>query len=226
MAFLDWLNRIDTQWLMAINGWNSSYFDYFFTLFTNKQIWYPLYVLLLYVIVRRYKLQSLWVIIFLALAIVICDQGSGIVKSLTERLRPTHQPMLNGLLNIPANKGGLYGYFSAHAANSFALAFLLGFLSRRKRIWVFFILWAILTSYSRIYLAVHYPFDVITGALFGILVAWGIYKLLLFFDFHLQRKQLSKKEGWLPEHTQPIMIALIFITITVAIASNLIGKYF
>lgn len=212
---LEWLNGIDTQFFLWLNGCNSAFFDHFFTLFTAKEIWYPLYVLLLVLFFQKYKLQGIWVMLFFILAIVASDQLSGLIKILVARPRPTHNVDLMNLVNAPAGKGGMYGFVSSHAANSFALAFLLGFLMKRKRIWIAFLLWAFLMAYSRIYVGVHYPFDVLVGALLGAFIAWGIYKLLMLFDHYFQQKRISMAEHWKLKHTNPVLIALIFITITI-----------
>ena len=222
----DWLNQVDTQVFLALNGWNNLFFDRFFTFFTSKEVWFPLYILLAILFIKKYKIQALWVLLFFILTIVVSDQLSGLLKVTVQRLRPTHAPALLGLVNAPAGKGGLYGFVSSHAANSFALTFLLGFLAKRKRLWVIFILWALLTSYSRIYVGVHYPLDVFCGALLGVLIAWGMYRLLLLFDSRLQQKQISLAGRWKLKHINPLLTALMFITITLLIASSLMGKYY
>jgi undecaprenyl-diphosphatase len=226
MAILEWFNQIDTQMLMAVNEANSPFWDRFFTFFSLKQMWYPLYLLLILILFQKYRLKAIWLVLFFVLAIVVSDQLSGLLKMLTQRLRPSHEPALQGLLNLPSGKGGLYGFFSAHASNSFALAFLLGFVSRRKRIWSVFVLWALLASYSRVYLGVHYPFDVITGALAGALIGWGIYRLLMLFDFHLQRKALQLEGEWRKKHTRPLVIALVFIVITISVHAKYMERFF
>lgn len=226
MIIFDWLNQVDTQLFLALNGWNNSYFDRFFTLFTSMQVWFPLYILLVIQLVRKYKIQAIWLLLFFILTIVASDQLSGLFKVIVQRLRPTHAPALLGLVNAPAGNGGLYGFVSSHAANSFALTFLLGFLANRKRIWSAFILWSLLTVYSRIYVGVHYPLDIFCGALLGFLIAWGIYRLLLLFDHNFQQKRILKGDKWELKYTNPLLIALIFITITLFIVSFLMVKYF
>lgn len=225
MAFIEWFNQIDTQWFLALNGCHNPFFDRFFTLFTSKEVWFPLYALLLVVFIEKYRYQGVWVILFFVLAIVLSDQLSGLVKDLVQRFRPTHQPALNGLVHAPSGKGGLYGFVSSHAANSFALTFLLGFMVRRKRVWIAFLLWAILASYSRIYVGVHYPLDVLLGAVLGGLIGWGIYHLLVAFDNRFQRKKIFKDGNWKLINTRPILIALIFITVTLLVVAQILPKY-
>jgi undecaprenyl-diphosphatase len=225
MAFFEWINQIDTQLFLNLNGCNSNFFDWFFTFFTSKEVWFPLYLLMVVLFVQKYRLQAIWVVLFFVLAIVISDQLSGLIKDLVARQRPTHIPAIAHLINAPAGKGGAYGFVSSHAANSFALTFLLGLLVKRRWLWLALVLWALLTSYSRIYVGVHYPFDVICGGILGALIGWGVYKLLVLFDFRFQRKRITNAGQWKLKHTQPIFIALVFITITLLVVSFLMGKY-
>lgn len=224
MELLEWLNQIDKQLLLAINGSHTLFFDHFFSLFTSKEIWYPLYLLLLVLIIYKYKTKGIWVILFLVLSVIISDQLSGFIKDTVQRLRPSHNPALAGLLNLPAGAGGLYGFLSSHATNAFALTVLIGSIAKSKRIWVIFVLWAALTAYSRIYVGVHFPFDVTAGAILGSLIGWGMYALLQKFDEHFQRKQIAIAGKWKSKLTLPLMVAVVFITLTLLIVSKLLIK--
>ncbi|MDA3816706.1 MAG: phosphatase PAP2 family protein [Prolixibacteraceae bacterium] len=222
----EWLNQIDTQFFLSLNGAASPFFDRFFAFFTSKETWYPLYILLMFLIVRKYKMQSLWVILFFIVLIVLSDQISGLIKDLVGRLRPTHEPLLEGLVHNPTKSGGYYSFLSSHATNSFALAVLTGFVSQRKRLWIAFLLWAAVTSYSRVYVGVHYPFDIICGAILGVLIAWGVYRLLKIFDEHFQRKRIEVAGRWKAKHANMLIVALLFIVSTLLIVSKLGPKYF
>ena len=160
-AFL-FLNRLNTPWLDAVMPW-----------ITRTESWTPLFIVLLYFVIREFRKDSWAVLLGIALTILFADQlTSQFMKPFFERLRPSHDPSLDGLVHIVnGDRGGLYGFASGHAANTFGVAtFLVSILPRYRWMpWLF--LWAGLMTYSRIYLGVHYPGDILVGALVGILVA-------------------------------------------------------
>ena len=141
-----------------------------------KWTWIPLYALLLFLIIREYKWRSLLILLFIAILITLSDQLSvHLFKNTVERLRPCHNPeIMESVHLVKEHCGGLYGFVSSHAANSFALAvFLIGFLGRKfKYFTLLILLWAAIISYSRVYLGVHYPGDIIVGAIFGALLGY------------------------------------------------------
>ncbi len=178
---MDQLITLDKQWLLFINSKYSQFGDIFFFLFTQTITWLPLYVLLAWAFFRHHGSKGLVSILFIALTITLCDQiASSIFKDLFERYRPSHDPVLQNLVHIVAGKrGGLYGFFSSHAANSFGLAFFT-ILIFRNHIYTFAILaWAVLNSYSRMYLGLHYPGDILAGLVCGLIVAVLVYQLYL-----------------------------------------------
>jgi len=135
---------------------------------TGGLFWMPVYLLFFYLVVRKYKWNILWILLFAALMILVSDQLSTVVKELTHRLRPSQEPGLVVHL-IDAYKGGMYGFYSAHASNFFSLAFFMIVLIGRFYRFFFIpvILWALLLAYTRIYLGVHYPGDIFAGMLVG-----------------------------------------------------------
>ncbi|MFV0267132.1 MAG: phosphatase PAP2 family protein, partial [Draconibacterium sp.] len=114
-------------------------------------------------------MKAIAALVLLALSIVIADQFSVFVKETVQRLRPTHDPDIQHLVHNVYRKGGLYGYFSSHATNTFAVAAFTARLFKNIRFQLLIYFWDALVSYTRIYLGVHYPFDVLTGALVGLL---------------------------------------------------------
>lgn len=189
---LDFLNHLDTQLFLFINEYHNTFFDYFMVYVSSRFIWIPFYLFLFYLLVKEYRLKSLLILAFVFLLILTTDQLSvHAFKNVFERLRPCHNEELKLVVHTVTSCGGQYGFVSSHAANSFALAvFISALLSKIN--WIPWLMygWAILISYSRIYLGKHYPGDVFTGAILGILI--GIIVIILFRKtVKMYRKQLK-----------------------------------
>lgn len=182
MGFFTQLIDCDKQLFLLLNRCHSEYFDYLMGMFTTIGIWVPFYMVLIFIIARRYKQKAAVIIPLLILAIVLTDQFSNIVKDLVQRPRPTHEPSLNGMVHYVLTRGADFGFFSAHAANTFALAFFSSKIFRRWPYTVMIFCWAALLCYTRIYVGVHYPFDILCGAICGIGVGWLMYLLCMFLD--------------------------------------------
>lgn len=168
---IDWLNTIDTQVFLALNGLHAPYFDAFMKLFTGKWIWVPMYAAVLFAVVRNYRWrQTLAVLVCVALAITIADQVCAtLLRPEVCRLRPSNpeNPLSEMVHIVGGYRGGSYGFPSCHAANSFALASFLTLLFANRKLSLFIFAWAVLNSYSRVYLGVHYPGDLLVGAIIG-----------------------------------------------------------
>ncbi|MFC4874598.1 phosphatase PAP2 family protein [Negadavirga shengliensis] len=169
------LKAWDEQLFIYLNGIHADWLDPVMMTLTGRYIWIPLYLFLIYQLVRIYQKEAVWYVFGIALAILIADQfTSGFMKPFFERLRPCHDPRWADTIVNYAGCGGQYGFASSHAANTFALATYLNLVVGSKRkgfIWLF--LWAAVISYTRIYLGVHYPSDILVGAFVGV-VAGGI----------------------------------------------------
>ena len=179
MILIDVLSRlveIDTDLLLAVNGWRAEWADYFMFVFSGKWIWVPMYVSIFYVIVRNFNWQmALWCVIAVALTIIFADQVCAtVIRPLVCRLRPTNpENPLSELVQIVNDyRGGRYGFPSCHAANTFGLAFFIFYLFRNRALNWFIMLWAIVTCYSRSYLGVHYPGDLLVGGIIGGFGGW------------------------------------------------------
>ncbi len=173
------LEHLDQQLLLFINSHNSPFWDKVMLTLSEKVIWAPLYLAILIYLGVRYKRKFLVILIIIILAVTMADQFSvQLFKNVFHRLRPCHEPSLQDLLHLVNGEcGGLYGFVSSHASNSFNVA-LLSLMFIRKRWYTFsIIIWAAAIGYSRIYLGVHYPGDVICGSMLGALIGWGCYRL-------------------------------------------------
>lgn len=179
MGIFDSLVAWDKDLFLTLNGLHSNWMDHFMWLMSETAVWLPFFLFFLYLIIREMRSQSLWLILTFALLITFADQiASGVFKPLVERLRPTHDPSISNLVHIVNNyRGGHYGFFSSHAANVFAFAGLSLLLIRNWLYTVLILIWASLIAYSRIYLGVHFPLDILTGAVFGMLSSYGFYYL-------------------------------------------------
>jgi undecaprenyl-diphosphatase len=226
MVFPQFLNNPDTSLFLVINGNHSGFFDAFFTLFTSMITWIPFYVLILYLVFKKYNQYGFWVLIAIIIAIVLSDQIAGLIKNTVQRYRPSHEPLLTGKVHLPVGPGGEYGFISSHAANTFAFAFLLGNLSKNRNLFIMLFSWACVTAYSRIYVGVHYPLDVFTGAVLGSIIGWSIYKLLMYSDARFQRKKIFYAGKWKNKDLQPAFLAMLFIVATFLMVAPIIAKYF
>jgi len=173
MNILQAIKNLDIELLLFINSHHSDFFDQFMFLFSNRFVWIAFYFSVIITIFVRYKKSAIWLILLLVACIVLADQiSSSVIKDLVQRLRPTKEADLAPFLHIVNNySGGLYGFVSSHAANTFGFALLSSLIFQNKLYsWSVFI-WAGITSYSRIYLGVHYPSDILGGIIVGLSVA-------------------------------------------------------
>ena len=181
----------DIELLIFLNNLGTTQWDGFWLFISNKFSAIPLYLLLLYLTFKRFGLKKTFVIVlFVVLLITISDQTSNLFKYGFKRLRPCHDESIQGLIRLVKERcGGLYSYFSAHASNSMAIAIFFSLLLKgaNKFLIYFLIFWALLTAYSRIYIGVHFPLDVLTGALIGVIYATLIYKLFILFSNKFMR---------------------------------------
>jgi undecaprenyl-diphosphatase len=178
------LLQLDKDFFIYLNGLGTPQWDNLFQFISHKLSAVPLYIFLLILTFRKFGLKRTFVLIaFVALLITVTDQLSNFFKYGFARLRPCHNPEIIPVMRLVKSYcGGQYGYFSAHAANAFAIAVFFGSIlkSTIKYIGVFLVLWAALVAYSRIYLGVHFPLDIITGAVIGSLFGWLFVKLSIF----------------------------------------------
>jgi undecaprenyl-diphosphatase len=177
------LVRIDQEVFLFLNSMNSPFWDQVMWAISGRIIWIPLYITIIYFLSKKLRRKMFILALVIALVVVLGNEFSVIIKNLVLRPRPCYEPALKGMVHIVNGKcGGQYGFVSSHATNAFSVA-LLSLLFIRVR-WFSFgiIFWALLIGYSRIYLGVHYPGDVICGSLLGALTGWGGYKLFEIID--------------------------------------------
>ena len=176
------IQAVDTQVFLWLNGLHTGWLDKVMVSITEMWPWIPIYILLLFLVFKKYRWSGFWILLAVGVVILCSDQLSAhVCKPLFHRLRPCFNPDLEGLVHLPKGlPGGKYGFVSSHAANTFAVASFLTAVLREsyRHIGWWLYGWAFVSSYTRIYIGVHYPGDIIGGAVLGILIGLVIGRLL------------------------------------------------
>lgn len=174
---INYILELDEKLLLFFNGLNTPWLDSAMFFLTDGRTWLPLFLITIIFIIVKFRGKGFFILLFIGLVIALGDQiSSSLLKPLVGRLRPSHEPHLEGILHIVNNyKGGLFSFVSSHATNSFGVATMLWLLIGKQYKWIsLFFVWAAIFSFTRIYLGVHYPSDIIAGAALGIALALGI----------------------------------------------------
>ena len=188
------LDGMDRQLMLVLNYDGGVVQDWCWQACSSRLIWMLPAV---YFVYRLFAQQRRWpdaavLLLGLVLTVTLCDQvSSGLIKPLVGRLRPSHTPALAGLLHlVDGYRGGLYGFVSSHAANSFGAVVYVALILRRWRITLAMVALAMAAGYSRIYLGVHYPGDVLAGALLGAAIGTLAYGMALGLCWALPRLEV------------------------------------
>ena len=183
---METLSNIDSDLFLFLNSLHVNWLDKVMIAVTQMWVWMPLYLLLIYCIVKQYGKRCWWIILAVGLVVLCSDQLSAhVCKPIFQRLRPCYDDDFQDLIYLPKGlAGGKYGFVSSHAANTFAVAAFLTAALHKYRNWMGLVLylWAFISSYSRIYLGFHYPGDIVCGALLGILIGlilWKVFQLIV-----------------------------------------------
>jgi undecaprenyl-diphosphatase len=187
----------DQDLLITLNNLNHPFFDPIMYWFSDKYIWFPMYIFFIGFLIYRYKIDGLYMVVALAFTIALCDQfTSGFMKPYFERLRPCYEPEIQNYLRMITGCGGQYGFASSHASNAFGFAVFTILLLRKNSYHIgWLLLWALLVSYSRVYLGVHYPLDILAGGMSGTIFAIFMYSI-----FRVIKKKRQGKNS-LPSET-------------------------
>ena len=176
---MDQIQKIDEYLFKIINSVGSEQMDKIMILISSKWFWIPLYIYILYLIYKQFSNQFFKILIVLGLLLFLADFGSvHLFKEVFQRSRPCH--LLEGI-RIVDGCGGPFGFISSHASNCFSLAFFVSLLFKSKKVLFWMFNWAALIGFSRIYLGVHFPFDIVGGMFWGLFVSLLIYKIYTHF---------------------------------------------
>lgn len=227
---MEWFQKIleiDKDLFLYLNSFYNDYWDTIMLMITRKETWYPFYLIIIFFTIRNYRSKSWLILLFLALSVLASDQISVLFKETFQRLRPVHEPAIESLVHNVLRKGGLYGFVSSHAANSFAIFVFTTRVFKNRGFYFLMLFWAILVSYSRIYSGVHYPFDIIGGALVGWGIGYGFFKALIFIETHffITRNPKIEKTGINVEQSSVILIVFLVLMSTVFITSGILHYY-
>jgi undecaprenyl-diphosphatase len=180
---LDILGNIDQQIFFLINGWNSPVFDEIMYYVSGKFTWSPLYLLFLILLFRKYPKKWWQLLVFIVFLVVMSDQTSvQLFKNVFQRLRPCQDPSLEGLVHLVRDRcGGQFSFISSHATNTSAAGAFVWVMMQHRPRWLLpiIVFWVLLVGYSRIYLGVHYPFDVLAGFAWGTFIGWLVGRFAL-----------------------------------------------
>jgi len=177
---IEFLINLDQQIFFFLNGLHVDWMDTFMYWYTNKRVWIPFYLLLIVWMVKTFKKNSIIYILGILAAVGLADFIiSGMMKPFFERYRPSRDPELEGLVHIVrGHTGGRYGFASSHAGTAFALATFIYLLFKDRFKWIIWIFaWASLMAYTRVYIGVHYPGDIIVGGAIGAILGFCFFKL-------------------------------------------------
>jgi len=190
---LDFIKNIDIQIFSFINGFYSEVADRIFLILTATVFWIPMFGWIIFLIIKRYKNQAIGLLTCLVLFVFLNDQSCNLIKKTVQRQRPSQDIEMNGKIHLAQKQdgtyyvGGKYGFPSAHAANSvlFVIYCVCFLKPRKKYVIVLLCLWSLLMVYSRIYLGVHYPSDILAGFVVGSF--WGI-GLFYFYSLCISKR--------------------------------------
>lgn len=220
----------DKAVFLFLNNTHTPFWDHFMWIYTGRLTWVPLILSLLFVLFRKNWKEALLVVVALALTITLCDQfASSLCKPYFARFRPAQDPEFSPFVQIVNGyRGGRYGFISSHAANSFGAVVLLALIFRNRLFTITAVVWAIVNCYSRIYLGVHYPGDILAGTVAGIVIAVIVYAIGVKIRHRLWVKHILRQRQS-PYYKDPDIVLstiVIYLSVVSISAYALVQVYF
>jgi undecaprenyl-diphosphatase len=227
MEWLQHIMEIDKELFLSLNSLHNPFWDTIMLMVTRKETWIPFFGIILFFIIKNYRSKALPILLLLTLAILFSDQVSVLLKDYFQRFRPVHDTVIGPLVHNVLRKGSLYGFVSSHAANGFAIFVFTSRLFKNPGYRFLILFWAVLFSYSRIYSGVHYPLDILGGAVLGWLIGILFFKLLMFVENHFLLSGMPRIQKTRLTAPQSGIVYLVFfvLIITVIIVSSILHHY-
>ena len=225
-AFLNWVQNVDREALLAVNGSDSLFLDAVVHVLTTATPWIPLYLSLFYLVVRNNNTVKRIVIIVGCAGLCILFAGAVddlIVKPTVARWRPTHDPVIGTLVDVvDGYRGGKYGFFSAHACNTFSITIFFSWLVRSNVLSFTLILWSLVNCWTRLYLGVHFPGDILVGLTWGFIVGTSVYFFYLRVTRHMRAEgrchiSIDYTDGGFERPSCDIPVSIFYFTLVTAL---------
>lgn len=194
---LETIIQKDQQLLIYLNSLGSAFWDPFYMYITHQINWWPFFILLIFLLLKKISLKQFGLLILvLAAFFLFTDQATNLVKNSVERLRPVNDPLVEPYLRV-LRKAGSFSFFSGHASNSSGATLILFLILRKyyRHAWLMFF-FPLLFAYTRIYLALHYPLDIVCGYVFGISSGFVFYYLFKKLNTHYKLKDKQQKNAF------------------------------
>lgn len=219
------LIHLDKELLLMVNGSDSLFLDSLVMTLTNAKTWIPLYLALFYVVLKSNDTVARVLLVLASAGLCVFFAGTiddTIVKPLVARWRPGRDPEIGMLVDtVDGYRGGNYGFFSAHASNTFSIALFFSLLMRQRLLTIFLVVWSLVNCWTRLYLGVHYPGDITVGLLWGATVGYSIYRL----HGYVYRRYCSPTPAVYSAQLCDIPIAVLCLTFLFAVVKAYVVVY-
>lgn len=175
---IETIKYAEYELFLWLNSFHNPTFDVIMLWITYRFTWIPLYLYLIYYLFTKFRASFWQNLLFIALSVGLSDRfTSGFMKPYFHRFRPCHDPFIQNIVHVVGNCGGEFGFASSHAANCFALSTVFFLINDNRILNYFLLFWAIIVSYSRIYVGVHFPTDLLVGASVGVFITCFLFIL-------------------------------------------------